>query len=202
MKIAIIGAGNVGRTLGAKWAQAGHEIVFGVRDPQSPKTRRNRAAAGGSTKVDSIAGALAFGEIVLLAVPGSAVESIIMAHASALNRKIILDATNNVRAAEMSAVPILTTRTPQAQVMRAFNTLGWENFAQPVMSGLQADLFYCGLDDATARRAAEQLITDIGLRPVYVGGLDQVAVLDNLTRLWFVLSQKMGRHLAFKLLVP
>ncbi len=134
--------------------------------------------------------------------PGRAVESIITAHASTLNRKIILDATNNVGAAEMSAVPILTTRTPQAQVMRAFNTLGWENFAQPVMSGLQADLFYCGPDDATARRAAEQLIADVGLRPVYVGGLEQVAVLDNLTRLWFVLSQKMGRHLAFKLLVP
>jgi 8-hydroxy-5-deazaflavin:NADPH oxidoreductase len=125
-----------------------------------------------------------------------------MAHADALNGKIILDATNNVGAEEMCVAPSLTQRASQAQVYRAFNTLGWENFAEPVIGGVQADLFFCGSDDASSRRAVEQLITDVGLRPVYVGGLDQVAVVDNLTRLWFALSRKMGRHLAFRMLTP
>src|SRR5574337_1919270 len=170
MKIAVVGAGHVGGTLGAKWARVGHAVVFGVRDRQSSKTQ-SALAAGSGAQVDTLGAAIAFGEIVLLAVPGSAAEPLIMAHADALHGKIILDATNNVGAAEMSVASILTQQASQAQVYRAFNTLGWENFAEPVIGGVQADLFFCGSDDASARRTVEQLITDAGLRPVYVGGL-------------------------------
>ena len=63
------------------------------------------------------------------------------------------------------------------------------------------DLFYCG-DSGEGQRQVDQLIADIGLRPIYVGGRDQVDVIDGLTRLWFALAfnQGYGRRLAFKLL--
>jgi predicted dinucleotide-binding enzyme len=200
MKIAVVGVGNIGRTLGAKWAQAGHTVVFGVREAQSQKAQM-AAAAGPGTTLATPGSAIASSEVVTLAVPGSAVEAIANAHAAALDGKIVIDATNNVGAAEMSGIPLLAGRAPQAALFRAFSTLGWENFAEPQIGGVQVDLFYCGPEGA-ARQKVEQLIADIGLRPIYVGGLDQLAVVDNLTRLWFALAygRQMGRRLAFRLL--
>jgi len=65
---------------------------------------------------------------------------------------------------------------------------------------VQVDLFYCG--DAAAREVADRLIADVGLRPVYVDGLDAAATVDGVARLWFALAfgQGHGRRIAFKLL--
>jgi 8-hydroxy-5-deazaflavin:NADPH oxidoreductase len=91
--------------------------------------------------------------------------------------------------------------TPQAHLFRAFNSLGWENFADPLFDGIPADLFYCG-PEGDARAAVEQLISDIGLHPMYLGGPEQVGLVDSVASLWFALAlgQKRGRHLAFKVL--
>ena len=75
-----------------------------------------------------------------------------------LRPRIIIDATNNVRAADMSNVDLLTASSPRAKEFRAFNSLGWENFAQPQDGAIQADLFYCGPDEADVRSAVEQLV--------------------------------------------
>lgn len=201
MKIAIIGAGNIGRALGSHWSKAGHAVVFGVRDPGSAKTAESLKRSGVNS-ADTVAKAIAASEIVVWAVPGAAVESLVMAHATALSNRIMIDATNRIGASDMSAVGVLTVFASGARIYRAFNTLGWENFVDPVISGMQVDLFYCGQEDVSVRGLVEDLIRAIGLRPVYLGGLDQVPVLDGLTRLWFslALGQKRGRHLAFKLL--
>jgi predicted dinucleotide-binding enzyme len=101
----------------------------------------------------------------------------------------------------MNSFATFQQHTPRARVFRAFNTLGWENFANPEFEGGPADLFYCG-SDGDARMAVEQLITDIGLRPVYLGGVEQVGLVDAIGSLWFALAfgQGKGRHLAFKML--
>ena len=204
MKVAVLGIGKIGGILGTKWLEASHEVVFGVRDMNSPKVQSFHATRGDNLVVGSLSQAIAFGDVVLFAVPGAAVPAIVNSYAEDLNHMIIIDATNNMGAADMSNVAILTARSPNARVFRAFNSLGWENFAQPQFGDIQADLFYCGSDDASARSAVEQLVSDIGLRPVRLGGLDQVALVDAVTRLWFTLAvgQKMGRHLAFKVLTP
>jgi predicted dinucleotide-binding enzyme len=90
---------------------------------------------------------------------------------------------------------------PTAQVFRAFSTPGWENFADPVIGGVQADLFYAG-PEGDADTVVSGLITDVGLRPVRVGGREQLHIVENLTALWFTLTlqQGRGRHLAFKML--
>ena len=203
MKIAVLGAGNIGRTLSSKWSQAGHAVRLGVRDINSPRAQ-SALQAGGDIAVDTVSNAISFGEVVLLAVPGTAVMPIISSQAGSIGGKIVLDATNNVGAPEMSAIPVITAQAPDARVFRAFSTLGWENFAEPVFRGIRADLFYCGQEDEQARRVVESLIEDIGLGPVYIGGLDQLQVIDNLTRLWLALARgrNMGRRLAFKVLTP
>jgi predicted dinucleotide-binding enzyme len=204
MEVAVLGIGNIGSILARKWAKAGHEVMAGVRDVNAPKAKAFLAPGDANLSLGTPEQAIAFGEVVLFAIPGAAVAAVIAAYAAELDGKIIIDATNNMGAGEMSGLEIFTARTPRAKVFRAFNSLGWENFAEPQFGQLQADLFYCGPDEAPARQAVERLIADIGLNPVYVGGLEQAPLLDALTRLWFSLAvgQKMGRHLAFKVLRP
>ena len=201
MNIAILGSGNIGGTLGKKWAAAGHSISFGARQPTAAKYQLLLAGVGGIGRVVTIAEALAASEAVLLAIPGAAVAGLLAEHGPALNGKIILDATNRVGQAEINSLAAIAAAAPEASLYRAFSTLGWENFETPRIGGEQVDLFFCG-DDGAARAAVETLITDIGLRPVYVGGREQVGVIDGLTRLWFALvfGQQRGRRLAFKML--
>jgi hypothetical protein len=192
MNIAIIGAGNIGKTLGEKWAQAGHRVAYGVRNPADPK----HAGLNAVSVAESLAGA----EVVLLALPGAGVAEFAAQFGASLAGKIVIDATNNPRSAVMNNLEPLQTAAPGAILVRALSTLGWENFADPQLGGQQIDLFYAGVE--AARPAAEQLIREIGLRPVCLGGLEAVPALDGLTRAWFALAfgQGKGRRVAFKLL--
>lgn len=192
MNITIIGAGNIGKTLGNKWAQAGHRVTYGVRNPADPKH-------AGLT-VTLIAESLAGAEVILLSLPGSVVAEFAAQFGSTLAGKIVIDATNNPRSPVMNNLDTLQSAAPDAILVRAFSTLGWENFADPQLSGQQIDLFYAGAE--SARPAAEQLIRDIGLRSVCLGGLESVPAVDGLTRAWFALAfgQGKGRRVAFKLL--
>ncbi|HJZ48895.1 MAG TPA: NAD(P)-binding domain-containing protein [Roseiflexaceae bacterium] len=204
MKVAVLGIGNIGGTLSRKWARAGHEVMCGVRDVQSPKAQAFLASGEANLAIDTLDRAIAFGEVVVFAVPGSTVEAIVSAQAPALAGKIIIDATNNMRADALSSLAVFAARTPTSKVFRAFNYLGWENFAEPHFGDLQADLLYCGPDEPQARQAVEGLIADIGLRPLRLGDADHAHLLDALLRVWFALAteQHMGRHLAFKVLTP
>ena len=196
MKIAIVGAGNIGRTLGQKWAQTGHAVCFGVRDPADAKHAELRPLG----PVLSVEAAVGGAEAVLLSLPGAAVADFAAQQGAQLGGKIVIDATNNVRSPDMNNLPVLREKAPGALLVRAFSTLGWENFAQPELGGLPIDLFYCG--QAAARAAADRLIADIGLRPVYLGDLDMAGTVDGLTRVWFALAfgQGRGRRLAFKMM--
>jgi hypothetical protein len=196
MRIGIIGAGNIGGTLGRKWAAAGHEIRFGVRDPGEAKYEALRIIG----EVSGVGEAAAFGEVVILALPGAAVVDFAAQHGRNMADKVVIDATNNVRGAEMNVLGWLAKVAPSARLVRAFSTLGWENFADPQIGGEQIDLFFCG--DPAARTTAEQLIAEVGLRPVYIGNVDATVALDGMTRLWFALvfGQGYGRRTTFKLL--
>jgi predicted dinucleotide-binding enzyme len=69
MNIGILGAGNIGGNLGRLWSQAGHAVFFGVRDPDSPKTRAALAVCGPEARVGALSEAAAFGDVVALALP-------------------------------------------------------------------------------------------------------------------------------------
>lgn len=120
-------------------------------------------------------------------------------HGAALQGTILIDATNNPRSPVLNNFEHFKPLTDVALV-RAFNTLGWENFAEPEIHATQLDLFYCGA--TSARATMDELIAQVGLRPVFVGDLDMVNIVDEMTRLWFALAfnQGKGRRIAFKLL--
>ena len=186
MRIGVIGAGNIGRTLGAKWVAAGHEVVYGVRSPGKPATT-------------SVADAVARADVVVLAIPGAAAKVVLAGLGRAVAGKVVIDATNDVEGA--GKLHALDELADGAHPVRAFNTLGWENFADPVIDGVTVDLFYAA-EEGHAKDVAERLIADVGLRPVWLGGVEAFDLVDSLTRLWFTLAfqRKLGRRLAFKLL--
>lgn len=199
MKIVVLGAKIIGGTLARKWARAGYEVMFGVRSVDNPETQALAQELGAS--VGTVAEAVAFGEVVVFAIPGNAMTETIAAHGSALNGKIVIDAANRMGGGVMNSAADFAAHAPGAQVYRAFNSLGWENFEQPMFGDIQADLFYCG-PAGMGRNVVEQLIREVGLRPVCVGDLRQVGLVDAVGSLWFALAfgQGMGRHLAVKVL--
>jgi 8-hydroxy-5-deazaflavin:NADPH oxidoreductase len=201
MKIAVIGAGNIGETLGQKWAAQGHQVTYGVRDVTEERYQP-LLAAGENVGLATPAEAVVAADVVLLALPGVAVISLLEVVGPQLDHKIVIDATNRIGEPVMNNIEFLAAAAPDAALFRAFNTLGWENFAAPELGGEQIDLFYCG--DEERRDVAETLIVDAGLRPVYVGGRERAGLLDSLTQLWFALAyeQGYGRRLALKLLAP
>lgn len=198
MNIAILGTGNIGSTLGKKWAKAGHTVYFGTRNPQKSEIQSLVKSLGTNARAASHDEAIRAAEVVLFAVPGNAMDETITSNASALKGKIIIDAANKISSPVIDSFATFTAQVPSAKLYRAFNNYGWENFEMPLPD---TDLFYCGTD-GDSRKAVETLITDVGLRPVYLGGTDQVGLVDSILKLWFALSsgQKKGRHLAFKVL--
>jgi predicted dinucleotide-binding enzyme len=202
LNIAVLGAGNIGGTLGRKWAQAGHKVTFGVTDPSGPKSQALRADLGDGVAIGSVEDALSAGDIVLVALPGAAVEQTVAENDALLDGKVIIDAANNMGSGgPPNNLSTCEKYAPNARVYRAFNTLGWENFANPIVGGVQADLFYCG-PDGDDRTSVEQLISDVGLRPIWVGGLEEIERVDAILGLWFTLAARRGygRRLAFKVL--
>ena len=186
MKIAVIGAGNIGGTLGASWEKAGHEVTYQLRDPDKKK-----GAVPLGQDLDKA-------DVVLLAVPGSAVVEFVKEHSKALDGKILIDATNNFGAPSSNSWHELFKAIPEAELYRAFNTLGFDVLENPQVGGEKADLFYCGPEkDAPV---VERLIEDAGLRPIRVGGMDAVDTVDGVLRLWFTLAQTRGRRIAFRLI--
>ena len=196
MKIAVIGAGKIGSTLGKKWAIAGHAIRFGVRNPSDQKY----ADLHHIGDVQTIDEAINAADIVLVSLPGTAVMDFATEHGAALAGKIVIDSTNNMRNPVMNNLALLSNEAWGVHLVRAFNNLGWENFDNPTLESIRIDLFYCC--DLDSRPVAEQLISEVGLRPVYTGDLSTAPIVDGLTRLWFALAmgQGYGRRIAFKML--
>ena len=182
--IAVIGSGSIGSTIGEAWRRAGRRVTYGSRSPAAPES---------VAIVDAIASA----EVVLLAIPGSAVPAFLSEHGSALGGRLVIDATNDVRAARWHHAEAYASSAPDVRLARAFNTLGYERFADPASGGEVPDLFWCGPEDA----GVEQLIADVGLRPVRVGDIASIDVVDGVGRLWMTLVFQQGhpRRLAFRL---
>jgi predicted dinucleotide-binding enzyme len=202
LRVAVLGAGHIGGTLGKKWAEAGHSVAFGVSNPNGDKAQAVRDELGDKVTIGSVEDALASADVVLMAVPGGAMDETITGNAAQLDGKTIIDAANRIGGGgAANSFTTLKAQTPNAHIYRAFNTYGWENFADTTYNDGPADLFYCG-PEGESLAMVEQLITDVGLHPMRLGGVDQVDLVDAVLRLWFALAsgQQMGRHLAFKVL--
>jgi len=205
VRIGVIGTGNIGGTLGTALARAGHQVTLGSRHPRDAGAAdgsadaTDGASSAGDVRVVDVAAALEGAEVVMLALPAGAVDGFLAEHAAALADKLIIDATNRIGAPVANAAEQIAAAVPNARYARAFNTLGWENFADPVFDGVPADLFFsCARGD---RSLVEELISAVGLQPAYLGEGKQ-DVVDGALPLWFALVQANDgdRRVAFRVL--
>jgi len=198
-RVAVIGAGNVGRSLAAGWVRAGYEVAIGSRDPDGDAGRvASSVGAVATTREQAAADA----EVVVFTVPGAAMPDAVACLAAARADVVVVDATNgrvDGSPSPSNAQAVVVGAAPAAHYVRAFNSTSWENMGNPVVDGLPVDMLWCGPDGDVATTVTT-LIASLGLRPVRVGGTDLVAALDGLTALWFALAfaQGHGRQVAFR----
>jgi len=200
MKIAIIGAGNVGGALAAQWQKAGHTITIGARDADSPKIQKIRAELP-TAAVAAIREAAQAADVILVATPPQFAEDI-AAQMGSLNGKVLIDATNSVRTRPENYPTAYHAfaALSGAEVVKCFNTTGFENMANPLYPSGAIDMFLAG-DSATAKQAARQLALDAGFAECWdFGGADKVQLLEQFALSWINLAimQGHGRDLAFK----
>jgi 8-hydroxy-5-deazaflavin:NADPH oxidoreductase len=203
MRLGIIGAGHVGGALGRLFEAQGHDVRFGVRDP-------DKQAAGGLPRDRSgtVAGAAAFGDVIILAVPWGAVKDALAA-TGPLTGKTVIDCVNPVLP-DLSGLALGTTTSageeiakllPAAKVVKCFNTLGAGNFANPEFGDQKASMFFAG-DDAGAKLIVAGLGNELGFDMIDAGPLSQSRWLEAMAILWITMAYKYGgsERSAFKLL--
>jgi 8-hydroxy-5-deazaflavin:NADPH oxidoreductase len=199
VNVAVLGSGIIGRTLATRFAQAGHAVTFGSRTPDDQDLAA--FAAGIGARVAGNGAAIDGADVVLLAINGAAMPGAVPAFGARLDGKIVIDATNHVGGPSLNSLAVLASCAPQARLFRAFNSLGWENFADARYGDQTGDLLYSG-PAGDAQHVVEELIQATGLGPVWVGDNDKVQLVDNFVALWFTLAfeRGLGRNLGFKIL--
>ncbi|SMD45439.1 hypothetical protein SAMN00777080_4090 [Aquiflexum balticum DSM 16537] len=203
MKIAIIGTGNVGGALATKWAKAGHEINLGVQDIAAFKGRE--LLDNPNTKVYQVVEAVAHSEVILIATPAPVAVEVTKSLGDT-SGKIIIDAMNII----MNRGPQVFKTTSEAilantqtkDVVKCFNTTGFNNMVNPVYGKKAIDLFVAG-DSEKGKAAAIQLAKDAGFAECYpIGGNDKFELMEQFAWFWINLAmfQGQGREIGFKLL--
>ena len=199
MKIAVIGAGNVGQALGKGWAKAGHEVRYGVRDPGDAKYRGLAAARS----VEAAAGA----EAIVLATPWPATEAAVKGLGD-LQGRVVIDCTNPLGMGldglgllagfSNSGGEMVAGWAPGAAVFKAFNTTGYNNMED--LSGYAATpaMFVAG-DDEAKKPTALGLARDLGFDAIDAGPLRNARLLEPYGMLWIdqALNRGAGRDFAF-----
>ncbi len=208
MNIGILGAGSVGGTLGTRWAANGHKVVFASREPESQKSRELVANAGANASSGSNREAAAEADVVLVATPWEAAEEALRS-AGDLKGKTVIDATNPLLpdlsglavGCNDSAAERIAKAVPDAKVVKAFNSVGFNIMADPHFESGRVAMFYCG-DDAGAKATVAGLISELGFEAVDAGPLRQARVIEPFAMLWISLAYQagLGREIAFQLL--
>lgn len=199
MKIAVIGAGNVGGTLAKQFAKAGHTVLLGVRNLKDPKVKKlisKRISAHSVTEAAQLA------DVIVTAAYPTATKQLAKQFGDVKN-KVIIDVMNTFRGKPKpynTTAEALLAYTNTKDIVRCFNTTGWENMANPNYKGTKIDMFVAG-DSAKAKKVAAKLAKDIGFGKVHdLGGNDSFGLMEQIVITWVGLSQKLGRNTAMQIL--
>lgn len=201
MKIAIIGSGNVGGALAQQWIKAGHTVLIGAKFPLSDKNIK-LATIIGEDRFTTIESAIKQCEVVLIATPPTAILDIIKEMGD-VSGKIIIDATNSVMKSPepyKTVYHCIADKTT-AEVVKCFNSTGFENMLHPAYNGEGIDMFMAG-DSEKAKAVAKQLALDCGFGSCFdFGKSDKVELLEKFALSWINLAiiQGHGRNIAFKI---
>jgi predicted dinucleotide-binding enzyme len=178
MKIGIIGAGRIGGTMGGHWVKAGHEVMLSSRHPETLKDLAARL--GPRARVGTPREAAAFGDVVFIAVPYSAIPEIGRDYAAELKGKVVVNASNPIprrdgpvaeEAQKKGAGLADAEFLPGARVARAFNFPGAGVFQTEANRPGERIAVPVAADDKEAMEVASRLVRDAGFEPVRVGPL-------------------------------
>jgi len=212
MQVGILGSGTVGQSLGIGFAQLGHEVKIGTREPQSEKLRPWLAKAGKKASTGSFEETTRFADLAVLATLWSGTEAALeLAGPGNLARKVVVDVTNPL-VFEPNQPPRLGIGftdsggeqvqrwLPSSKVVKAFNTVGNAHMVNPAFPGGPPDMFICG-NDASAKQVVAGICKSFGWGVVDAGGIEGSRLLEPMCMLWIHHGLQIGSwdH-AFKLL--
>lgn len=207
MKIGIIGTGEVGGTLGRLWADKGHVVTFGSRNPAAAKVKKLLLSIPGGASAGDVGSAAASSDVVVLATPWEATRGALKACGNHLKGKVLIDCTNpySFKLQRM----VLDVKKPGAvqvagwakgaKVVKGFNTVGANLFGSPRFAGGRISMFLCG-DDKRAKSTVAGLTRELGFDVVDAGGISSALWLEALCGLWLELAPKSKWTLGFQVL--
>jgi predicted dinucleotide-binding enzyme len=203
MNIAVIGTGNVGGALATKWAHKGHRIFLGVNDTTQFKGKE--LLNNPHTTVHPLKEAVRQADVILIATPATAAVEVAESLGDT-NGKIIIDAMNVVMGRGpqgfSNTSDAILAHTQTRDVVKCFNTTGFNNMENPVYGEMAIDAFVAG-DSSKGKEAAIQLAKYAGFADCYnVGGNDRFQLMEQFAFFWINLAmfQGQGREIGFKLL--
>jgi 8-hydroxy-5-deazaflavin:NADPH oxidoreductase len=203
MNITIIGSGNVGGTLAVAFRKAGHSVIFGVKDPKTHFKGKELADQFGFPYF-SIKDAVEKSEIIILSIPAQFAADMAKGLGNVVD-KIIIDTMNAVLMKPegfTNTTDAILANCNTTDVVKCFNSTGFENMANPIYNGKGIDMFVAG-NSEKGKHVATQLAKDIGFANCYdFGGNDKFFAIEQFAFAWINLAiiQKHGRNLAFKLI--
>ena len=184
-KIGIIGSGRIGSTFGTLWAKAGHEVMFSDRDADVAK--KAAEAVGSKARSGTVEQAVAFGDVVFIAVPYGALPAIAQQVGAQLKGKVVIDPNNPVpardgelgaQAKEKGAAISTAAILPGAKLVRAFNSWGYATMAREANRPAPRMAIPVAADDPGALKVGIQMVSDAGFDPVPAGSLAASKAFD------------------------
>jgi predicted dinucleotide-binding enzyme len=178
LKIGIIGSGRIGGTLGGIWVKSGHEVMFSSLDLEQDKALA--AKLGGGARAGTTREAVAFGDVLLLAVPYRAFPDLSKEVGPAMKGKVVIDVSNPIvardgevaaQAREKGAGLAAAEYFPGARIVRAFNAIGYAKLPEFADRPGERTGMPMAADDQKAYAVAADLVREVGLEPVLVGPL-------------------------------
>jgi 8-hydroxy-5-deazaflavin:NADPH oxidoreductase len=205
MKIAFIGVGNVGAPLADRLQVLGHQVVIAARDRQS-QTVQSALNRNPDLLVQSPSEAIESSEVVFLATPFSAIESVLTPLKSALNGKVLVDCTNPVGAnlthglhSRVSGSETIQQLVPNVRVVKAFTIYGYENFEDshyPGYGDLKPAMLIAG-DEPVAKSVIADFCQQLGWETIDTGNLAMSLHLEHMALLWIKMAGAQGRKGGF-----
>ncbi|SOE95663.1 reduced coenzyme F420:NADP oxidoreductase [Burkholderia sp. D7] len=202
--ISVIGTGGMAAAIGGLAAKAGHTVEVMSRDPARARALAEQIGAGATT---GTFGAAPAGDMVILAVPYSAVLDVVKQYGEALAGKVLVDVTNPVASDHTSFVTpgdsfgaqeIAKAGPADAKVVKAFNTQFSHVLAAGPVPGHPLDVFIAG-DDAQAKARVSAFIESLGLRPMDTGPLPMARTLEHACLLSLGLLTHSVKHTNFSI---
>jgi hypothetical protein len=211
-KIGVLGSGAVGKVLADGFLKHGYEVMLGSREPA--KLAAWQAAAGSRASTGTFADAARFGDVVVVAVKGTAAEEVVrLIGPGTLSGKTVIDATNPIADAppvngvlrlfttqDESLLERLQRLAPAARFVKAFSSVGNSLMVNPQLPGGPPTMFICG-NDAAAKAEVRGILDQFGWSSEDLGATEAARAIEPLCVLWCIpgFRQNRWRH-AFKLL--